>query len=94
MITNLQITKVHNPDGYAHRVKCWATIDIVTETGFWLWKKTKIETREVFKKAGVNWIFVDTGEFTPGHEVERLQQALEAQSGVDFLDLKHTVESD
>lgn len=94
MISNLQITKVHNPDGWAHKFKCWATVDIETESGFWIWKKTKTETREIYKAAGMFWIFSDTGEYTDGREVENLQKVLEAQTGVDLLDLKHTVESE
>lgn len=46
-------------------------------TGVLWWKK--VERRHVHKKYAGNWVFVDTGEWTPGYQVEALERAYKAQ---------------
>lgn len=43
-----------------------------------LWWKTKTETRQVFREeGGLNWMWLETGEWTPGCQVEKLFRAYE-----------------
>lgn len=52
----------------------YGTVDITT--GLWKWKKTI--THKIFKTDN-NWMFLDTGRYTPGGTVERLERAYKAQ---------------
>lgn len=56
-----------------------ALVDVTTETGYLWWKKTRRVTRDIMKKSGGCWFFVDTGEYTPGFQVETLERAYQAQ---------------
>ena len=48
----------------------FATVDVTTPRLFW---KAKTEQREIcLSRDSIFWIFADTGEFTPGFEVENL----------------------
>lgn len=55
----------------------WASVEV--ETGFLFWKKK--ERRRIRKEYASSWHFVDTGEFTPGFQVEAFARAYEAQTG-------------
>lgn len=58
-----------------------AEVDV--ETGFLFWKKT---TRRAIRRYSAGyWHFVDTGEFTPGHQAERLERAYEASRALADL---------
>jgi hypothetical protein len=59
----------------------FATVDAITTTGALWWKKEQMQTRKIRKKFGGSWHFVDTGEFTPGQEVENMARAWEASTG-------------
>jgi hypothetical protein len=51
--------------------------EITVETGRWLWKKE--QSRVIFKDS-LYWRFLDTGEFTPGTEVESMHSACKANA--------------
>lgn len=53
----------------------WA--DAQVEIGAWFWKKSF--TRKVCRKYADYWFFVDSGEMTPGFQMEQLARAAEAQ---------------
>lgn len=55
-----------------------ATVDV--ETGI-LWKK-KVVNREVQRKVGEYWFFVDTGRFCPDLQVENLARSYTARTGI------------
>ena len=75
-ITNFNVIKERKSE-YGCSTAYKATVDI--HTGIWFWEK--IETKEVFKdEFQVNWIFTDTGKFTPEYEVEKLFRAWESQN--------------
>lgn len=60
-----------------HRRQYSATVDV--ETGTW-WSK-KIEPKEIVRKYAGCWFFIDTGEWTPTFEVEKLERAYRAKTG-------------
>jgi len=78
-ISNYQLLEIKAPEGPLVSTPTFlATVDVTT--GFWFWKKT--ETRKVFKSpTNVYYRFMDTGESTPGHDVENLSKAYFAQKG-------------
>ena len=48
------------------------------------WFRTK--RRIVYRTAGSNvWSFMDTGEYTPGYEVERMERAQDARKEYEKL---------
>ena len=53
-----------------------ASVDV--QTGFLKWKKKK--TREIFKNGHKNWVFSDSGDYTPGYQVEKLVIVYEARN--------------
>lgn len=55
----------------------FASVDV--ETGFLFWKKR--QRRQIRREYGGLWHFVDTGEFTPGHQADTLARAWKAQTG-------------
>jgi hypothetical protein len=57
----------------------FALVDVTTTTGHLWWKKTHRVTRGIIKSSGECWYFVDTGEWTPGFQVETLERAYKAQ---------------
>jgi len=55
----------------------YATVDV--HTGRWFWKKTEVV--QVFKTSNsLYWQRLDSGELTPGHRVEQLAEAYQAQT--------------
>lgn len=48
-------------------------------TGIFWWKK--VEIRALHRNFAGYWFFADPGEFTPGHQVQRLARAWTAQTG-------------
>ena len=56
-----------------------ALVDVTTETGHLWWKKRRRVTHDIMRKFGECWYFVDTGEYTPGFQVETLERAYRAQ---------------
>jgi len=56
-----------------------ALVDVTTTTGCLWWKKERRVTRDIMKRLGQCWFFVDTGEWTPGFQVETLERAYKAQ---------------
>lgn len=53
--------------------------DVDVTSGFLLWKRTV--RREIYREYGHNWIFVDTGEYTPDTQAERLGRDWKAMTG-------------
>ena len=65
------ILKPSRDGSYAYE----ATVDVTTVTGLWWFKKTTVQTRKVFKRHGYPcWRFLDTGEYTPGCQMEELAE--------------------
>jgi hypothetical protein len=54
----------------------FAEVDVTT--GVWRWKKTRRVV--IFRNGAGFWKFMDTGEFTPGFQVETLQEMTKAQA--------------
>lgn len=60
-----------------------ADVDVTTRHKI-LWWKTKTETRQVFKgEMAINWVWVETGQWTPGYDVEQLYKAHCAQEEIN-----------
>jgi hypothetical protein len=76
-ISNFKLVSVCGSRPLDWRFK--ATVDVTDKMGFFSVKKTV--TRQIYKIRGGSWYFVDTGEFTPGREVEHLVKMLEAKKG-------------
>jgi hypothetical protein len=76
-VSNFMPTRTFGADTL-HHVQV-ALVDVTTETGHLWWKKTRRVTRDIMKRAGECWFFVDTGEYTPGFQVETLERAYKAQ---------------
>jgi hypothetical protein len=58
----------------------FALVDVTTTTGHLWWKKEHRVTRDIMKRPGECWFFVDTGEYTPGFQVETLERSFRAQA--------------
>jgi hypothetical protein len=71
-ISNFKIIK--ETGAYSSKMY-YAEVDVTTTKGFWLWKKCCTERRIVCSHYGGAWFFIDTGEFTPGFEVDTLYRA-------------------
>jgi hypothetical protein len=56
----------------------FAEITITTTTGFWIWKKAKVEQRKIAKQS-MYWFFMDTGRFTEFSKVEELERGFDAK---------------
>ncbi|MDE2097271.1 MAG: hypothetical protein KGL39_08520 [Patescibacteria group bacterium] len=68
-ITNFKLVETRNPTESKTDILFIATVDI--KTGFLFWSKTK--TRMIAKRyIDAHWRFLDTGGFTPNHQVEDL----------------------
>jgi hypothetical protein len=59
--------------------------EVLVSTGFLWWKRA--ERRKIAREFGGYWYFVDTGEFTPGFQVETLARAYKAQLNLRRLKL-------
>jgi hypothetical protein len=79
-ISNFKLVSVCGKNALNWRFK--ATVDVTDKMGFFSVKKT--ETKQIYKVFGSAWYFVDTGDFTPGKEVENLVRILEAKKGKDL----------
>lgn len=62
-----------------------AVVDVTTEVpGKWFFSKLKTVTvpKSVARQYAGSWFFVDSGEWTPGYEVEALERAYKAKNGI------------
>jgi hypothetical protein len=59
-----------------------ATVDVTDKMGFFSVEKTV--TRQIYQLYGQSWYFVETGNITPGKEVENLVRMFEAEKGKDL----------
>ena len=78
-ISNFTLDKVKGTNKFNIDKEYFASVDV--ETGFLFWKKK--ERRAIRKEFANHWHFVDTGEWTPGFEVESLARAWKAKTGQD-----------
>ena len=60
-------------------LKYKALVDVTTKKG--LLRKKITEQKEVFKTYAGSWYFIDSGELTPGYQVENLVRKLVAEKG-------------
>lgn len=74
-ISNFTLDKTEgtSPTTWKYR----ASIDVTT--GYLFWKRTV--RREITREFAEHWFFCDTGEFTPGWEVEALARSWKALTG-------------
>jgi hypothetical protein len=79
-ISNFKLVSVCGKNALNWRFK--ATVDVTDKIGFFSVKKT--ETKQIYMVSGSDWYFVDTGDFTPGREVENLVRMFEAEKGKDL----------
>jgi hypothetical protein len=79
-ISNFKLVSVCGSRPLDWRFK--ATVDVTDKMGFFSVKKT--ETKQIYRVYGESWYFVDTGEYTPGREVENLVRMFEAEKGKDL----------
>jgi hypothetical protein len=56
----------------------FAKVDVTTTTGSWWWKRTTTQRVSICREKYLHWYFADTGEHTPGLQVERLEKAWKA----------------
>ena len=61
--------------------KFYATVDVTTTTGYMFWKDQNTVEKEIYKEYGMDWCFVETGEYTPGVSVDTMVRGWEAQHG-------------
>jgi hypothetical protein len=54
-----------------------ASIDVTT--GILFWKKT--ERKQIMREYAGYWYFTETGDFTPGRDVENLARAWKGKTG-------------
>lgn len=77
-VSNLRNVKKIRSDEYSRLYSVVADVDVSTTTGILWWKKEITETRQVFRdETAVNWKWLDTGTWTPQHQVENLYSAYE-----------------
>jgi hypothetical protein len=76
-LSNFRLLKITGNNALNWKFK--ASVDVTT--GF-IFKKTI--TREIYRTYASYWYFSDTGEFTPGNEVEKLVRAFEAEIGTSI----------
>jgi len=60
-----------------------ADVDVTTETGLFMWKKSTTETRSVYRAFADFWRYADTGEYAE-NEVCNLASAYSAKHGVEL----------
>jgi len=61
-----------------------AEVDVTTTKGILWWKTKHTETHQVFREElGVNWMWVETGKWTPGSDVENLYRAYCAKQKIE-----------
>lgn len=77
-ISNMRNVKKTQSKKYSGIYSVVADVDVTTTTGILWWKKEITETHQVFREEMVaNWIWLDTGAWTPGYQVENLYSAYE-----------------
>ncbi len=76
-ISNFRLKEVIGKSASEWKFK--ATVDVTT--GFFF-KKT--DTVELFRHYGGNWIYLETGKFTPNDDVEVLERSYTAKQGKDL----------
>jgi hypothetical protein len=74
-VSNFRLIKVIGTSAINWKFK--AVVDVTTKAG--IFRKKVTEEREVYRAFGASWRFTDTGEATPGFEVEQLEKVLEAE---------------
>lgn len=74
-LDNFELTRTKGQD--ARDLEFFAVVDVTT--GVLWWKK--ITRKEIWREYGGFWHFVETGEFTPGLQVEELARAWKAKTG-------------
>ncbi len=71
-ITNFRLTERTGTSSLTWKFK--ALVEV--ETGIFFKKK---EDKVIYKEYGSNWVFADTGKYTPDYDVEELQRKFEAE---------------
>lgn len=61
-----------------------ATVTETKTTSFLWWKKETKTKREVFRKEGLCWRFLDNGKYCPGLVIENLAEAYEAKKAFQW----------
>lgn len=77
-ITNFKLLQVIGNSEENWKFK--ASVDVTTRN----WFISTTETKEVFKKYGRCWYFVESGEFIPYGPVDQLVRSFEAQKGKEL----------
>ena len=65
--------------------KDYAEVDVEITKGFWPFKTKHIESRKICALNGQNWFFLDTGEFTPDYQAERLYRTYVAKENLQRI---------
>lgn len=73
-ITNFKLIK----QGYVFGGNATAEVDVETVSGVLFWKKKKTSTRLISREYASSWFFADTGEWTPGFQVDALERSWKA----------------
>jgi hypothetical protein len=69
-ISDFQLESVE--EGNGPLTKTWLAT-VIVETGLWFWKRK--ELKWIARHDAGYWFWVDSGEFCPGHDVEKLERA-------------------
>lgn len=82
-ISNFRLTKVAGNSPLSWRFYALVTVTTTTKK---LFRKPVCLDRdhEVSRTYAASWVFVDTGEFTPGSQVEALERSFEAKQEKDI----------
>lgn len=79
-ISNFRLIKVIGIGPGTWKFK--AVVDVTKRVG--IFRKKVIVEREIYRAFAASWRFTDTGEITPGFEVEQLEKVLEAEKEQDI----------
>lgn len=72
--------KLQNVDGFRKTNAGFsATVEVVTRPFPWI--RERIVRRKVSRELGGFWFFTDTGEHTPGYQMEHLERVAKNKGG-------------
>jgi len=57
---------------------------VLCTTKKWFFSKPISETKDIFKSYTGSWCFVETGEYTPNYDVQKLERIFTSKNGRDL----------
>ena len=84
IISNMRNVKYIQSEKYKSLFSVVADVDVTTTKGKLWWKTQETTTRQVFRTdGGINWQWLETGKWTPEHQVEDLFSVLTIKGKLD-----------